>query len=309
MLIHSSTVSSHEPTFWQSRREPTGMDNAVMGVDHSFWEKCARHTSSYTARNVAYFFLCDGCCSRFTHEVFNERPAIYHGDSMQGFCGLCNELTDVRFRQWFLCPICYNVASSYQKGFVSAAAVHEFWRRHVVPVVPSLTLRETDVVTLSPFARGKRTKRQAADDLADADFLVSEKTADGEVPRFHIELKAGPGAMDAMSEFQLDMNDYNDIVGPVLNTGLPAYVFHVQLGMEYFPPTKRSVSRNLWWTDLATLTSHLKRRARRRDESKPAFYFEPKAFRDKSDFVEHVAQRGYERVISALKAAPPELAG
>lgn len=116
------------------------MSFAVLSQDSPFWEKCARHTSPYTARRVAYFFLCDGCAARFVNEVFNGRPPIYHGESMQGFCGLCNELTDVRFCQWFLCPVCNNVASSYQKGLVSSAAVHRFWRQHVEPVTPQFVL-------------------------------------------------------------------------------------------------------------------------------------------------------------------------
>jgi hypothetical protein len=79
--------------------------------------------------------------------------------------------------------------------------------------------------------------------------------------------------------------------------------------MEYFPPTMRSVARGLWWTDLATLTKHLKRSARRRDESKAAFYFEPRAFRPQVEFPAHIAKRGFEQVQAALAATPPELAG
>lgn len=285
------------------------MSFPVLPQDSPFWEKCARHTSPYTARSVAYFFLCDRCAARFVNEVFNGRPALYHGESMQGFCGLCNELTDVRFRQWFLCPVCNNVTSSYQKSLVSSAAIHRFWRRHVQPVMPQFVLRETDVVRLTPFARAGRTKRQGAEDLTDADFLVSEASRGQEIPRFHIELKTGPGAIDEMTEFQLDVNDYNDVVGPVRNTGLPAYVFHVQLGMEYLPPTRRSVARRIWWTDVATLTRHLKRRAQRRDESKAAFYFDPKAFRPAEEFGAHLERRGFEEVRNALLSDPPELAG
>ena len=195
------------------------------GPNDPFWEKCARHTSQYTARNLAYFFLCDECSDRLVRDALNGRQPVYSADPMQGFCGLCNELLDVKFRQWFLCPICYNVISSYQKGFVSAKSVHRFWKESVAPSAPSFVLKETDVVTLSPFARSSKTKREAAALQMNADFMVSEIVGGRPEPRFHIELKAGPGAVTEMSEFQLDVNDYNDIVGPVLNTGLPAYVF------------------------------------------------------------------------------------
>lgn len=166
-----------------------------------------------------------------------------------------------------------------------------------------------DIVRLTPFAKASRTKRQDAEKLTNADFLVSEASCGQAVPRFHIELKAGPGAIDEMSEFQLDVNDYNDIVGPVRNTGLPAYVFHVQLGTEYLPPTRRSVARRIWWTDLATLMRHFNRRAQRRDESKAAFYFDPKAFRPAEEFGAHLKRRGFEEVRNALLSDPPELAG
>ena len=43
-----------------------------------------------------------------------------------------------------------------------------------------------------------------------------------EVPIFHVELKTGPGAIDTMKEFQLDVNDSNDIAGAVNHTRLPA---------------------------------------------------------------------------------------
>ncbi|MGH7577153.1 MAG: hypothetical protein ACREM1_18755 [Longimicrobiales bacterium] len=276
----------------------------TLSKNSPFWEKCARHTTPYTARRIAYFFLCDACTARLIADALNGRAPIYHGEHMQGFCGLCNELTIVAFRQWFLCPVCYNVVASYQKALVSAQAVLTFWEEHVRPAAPSFVLTETDTVNLKPFVRAPRTKRQTAENLETADFLVSEKVGETLVPRFHIELKAGPGSVDEMSEFQLDVNDYNDIAGPVTNTGLPAYVFHVQLGMEYFPPTWRSVARNLWWTDIMQLRRHLKRQARRRDESKAALYFDPAAFHRREIFVQQVIGRAFEQLRVDLMATP-----
>lgn len=279
-------------------------DWEVLTKEHESWEKCARHYARYTARNVSYFFLCDSCTVLLVSNALNNRPALYHGDRMQGFCGLCNELTDVALRQWFMCLPCYNVVAAYQKGFTSAKAVHAFWRSSIAPLAPSLSLAETDVVTLSPYVRGGKTKRQAAELLDTADFLVSEKVDGNVAPKFHIELKAGPGAVDDMSAFQLDVNDYNDIVGPVLLTGLPAYVFHVQIGMEYFPPTRRAVARNMWWTDMISLRSSLTKRAQRRDEVKAALYFDPKCFRPISDFPNQVTTRAYEQMAEELRRVP-----
>lgn len=168
-------------------------------------------------------------------------------------------------------------------------------------------LTETDTVNLKPFVRTPRTKRQTAESLEAADFLVSEKVGETVIPRFHIELKAGPGSVHEMTEFQLDVNDYNDIAGPVVNTGIPAYVFHVQLGMEYFPPTRRSIARNLWWTDIVQLRRNLKRQARRRDESKAALYFDPAAFHRRETFVQQVVGRAFERLKVDLTAIPVRL--
>lgn len=276
----------------------------VIAQGDEFWEKCARHQEKYTARNVSYFFLCDDCTDRLIRDALNNRAPIYHGWKMQGFCGLCNELTDVALRQWFMCPPCYQVVASYQKGFTAAAAMHEFWSQHISRTAPGFVLKETDVVRLTPYVRREKTKRQAAEHLDSADFLVSERVGDTDTSRFHIELKAGPGSIADMSEFQLDINDYNDIVGTVRNTKLPVYIIHIQLGMEYFPPTRRSIVRDLWWTDIFELTRNLKRKSDRRDERKAALYFDPKAFKSIKEFPDQIKYRRFEDLAARVGREP-----
>jgi hypothetical protein len=106
-------------------------------------------------------------------------------------------------------------------------------RTDIGPVFPHLTLTETEPVRLSPYVRSGSSKRKDAPSLSVLDFVVS----DAERPLFHIEQKTGPGSIDEMSEFQLDLNDYNDLVGATNKTGLPTYIIHVQAGQEYlFPP-------------------------------------------------------------------------
>jgi hypothetical protein len=162
-------------------------------------------------------------------------------------------------------------------------------------------------VYLSPYIRGGRTKRQAAEVIETADFLASEVDGGDAHPRFHIELKAGPSSIEEMSEFQLDVNDYNDIVGPAINTGLPVYVFHVQLGVEYLLPTKRAVALDFWWTDVLRLRDSVLRLATRRDETKAAVYFCPSAFQSGHTFPEEVANRKYEELGRNLSSSPPDL--
>ena len=145
---------------------------------------------------------------------------------MEGNCGLCNALQGVTLRLWFACPICWNVVVAYQKGFAASEAVHAYWRSMIAPSSPDLHLVERDEIRLLPYARGSQTKKAAAALLTALDFAVLEKDRG---PLFHIELKTGPGGMAEMREFQLDVNDSNDIMGAVNNTQLPAYIFHIQV--------------------------------------------------------------------------------
>ena len=272
--------------------------------DSEFFEKCARHTARQTARSLQHIYLCDDCAHRFVHEAFNDRPPLYHGETIEGFCGLCNDRLEVTLRQWFVCQVCWNVVVAYQKSFVAAASVTEFWNRDIHPHFPQFSIEETEEVYLLPYVRGAKTKKQGAAELEDLDFLVSEEVGGDVKPAFHIELKSGPGSIEAMTEFQLDVNDFNDIAGAINNTKLPAYIVHVQLAQEYDPPTRRTVAAAIWWTDPERLRAHLKTIKKRRGEDKQAAYFEPEAFRPWPTFREEMAARGFEALAEAVNAAP-----
>jgi hypothetical protein len=103
-----------------------------------------------------------------------------------------------------------------------------------------------------------------------------------------------------MSEFQLDINDSNDIIGVVNKTHLPAYVFHVQLDHEYRPPTRRTVAAGIWFTDIVTLLDNRIAVRRRRGEQKDAGYYRPEAFRPIEEFPGRLAERQYEQLGLAL---------
>ena len=68
-----------------------------------------------------------------------------------------------------------------------------------------------------PYVRASQTKKSSAAVLNTLDFIVLGENQD---PLFHIELKTGPGTLSQMREFQLDVNDSNDIMGAVNNTQL-----------------------------------------------------------------------------------------
>jgi len=176
----------------------------VLNPESEFWEACARHTNRQTARKIQAVYLCDECAIRLTREAFNDRPPIHHGETLQGFCGLCNESRSVVARFWFACDICWNIVQAYQKAKAASQAVHTYWNEQCAASFPKLKLIETEPVYLAPYHRGGKTKRQAAETLDALDFRV-ERIGGAANQLFHIELKAGPGSIEQMNEFQLDI--------------------------------------------------------------------------------------------------------
>jgi len=226
----------------------------------------------------------------------SSRPPLYHGETIEGYCGLCNKLQPVTMRQYFVCPFCWNVLVAYQKSFVACTAVHDYWKACVTPAIPTFRLTETEVPYLSSYTRKGKTKKLAAADLEFLDFVIEEQKGDVYKALFHIELKSGPGSIDEMREFQLDINDSNDIIGAVLKTTLPAYIFHVQLDHEYRPPTRRTVYRGVWFTDIFTLLENRISIKTRRGEDKQAGYYSPHAFRPISEFIEVLKAQHYKNL-------------
>ncbi len=279
----------------------------VLPQDSEFWEKCARHTNKQTTRMIQAIYLCDECAIRLTAKSFNDRPPIYHGETIEGYCSLCNDLKPVTCRFWFVCPICWNVVVAYQKGFVAAKSVHAYWESRIRPQFPNLTLLEKEEIYLAAFSRAARTKKQSAAALEILDFLVSENQPLEPTPLFHIELKSGPGAIGEMREFQLDINDSNDIIGTVNNTKLPAYIFHVKLDHKYMPPTRATEATGMWYTDIFTLLEHKLAQRARRGEDKDAGYYAPTAFKPIDDFIEEIRSKRYQRLARRVLDEPLKL--
>jgi len=276
----------------------------VLPQESEFWEACARHTNRQTARTIQAIYLCDDCAIRLTKEGFNDRPPIYHGETIEGFCGLCNAGKNVTLRFWFACVYCWNVVVAYQKGFVASQSVHDYWARSVTPLFPHLKLTETGKIYISPYARSPRTKKAAATGLKELDFVVANVEGDQETPLFHIELKAGPGSIQEMLEFQLDINDSNDIIGCANNTKLPCYIFQEQLAHRYAPPTRATVAIGTWWTDIFTLLENQVAVRGRRGEEKEAGYYSPRAFKPIETFADELRERRYTRLKERLEKEP-----
>jgi len=275
----------------------------VLNPESQFWEACARHTNRQTARKIQAVYLCDECAIRLTHEAFNDRPPIHHGETLRGFCGLCNESKMVVARFWFASDICWNIVQAYQKAKAASQAVHNYWGEQCAGRFPLLELLETDPVYLAPYHRGGKTKRQGAETLDALDFRVGRIGGTGK-PLFHIELKAGPGSIEQMNEFQLDINDSNDIVGVANKTGLPVYIFHVELRHVYAAATRATTAGGMWWTDIFTLLEHRRAVRPRRGEDKQAGYYSPSAFKSIDSFRQELQDKHYAILRKRLAREP-----
>ncbi len=65
---------------------------------------CARHGERANDTNLADLFLCDECADTWQKEAFDDTPAEFEGEAVDGYCLNCNVYKDdVRLRQWFLC--------------------------------------------------------------------------------------------------------------------------------------------------------------------------------------------------------------
>lgn len=187
----------------------------------------------------------------------------------------------------------------------ASRAVHRYWNDQCAEALPRLTLIETEPVYLSPYQRGGKTKRQTAEGLSVLDFRVEQR---GEPTNslFHIELKSGPGSIDEMKEFQLDINDSNDIVGAAKNTGLPVYIFHVQLQRVYTAATVATIGGGMWWTDIFTLLENKHAERARRGEDKQAGYYSPLAFKPIASFSQALQEGNYTILRERLASEPLE---
>jgi hypothetical protein len=272
--------------------------------ESGWYEICARHTARQTTRMLQTAYFCDPCAEKLVAEAFNNRPPVYHGQTLQGFCGLCNKMRDVTMRQWFVCGTCWNVVLAYQKSIAASEAILAWWDREIKPRFANLALSETEPVYLSAYARSAATKKQRALTLSVLDFLVSDAAATPLLPLFHIEQKTGPGSIEEMTEFQLDVNDFNDIVGATNTTRLPSYIVHVQAAQDYALPTRKTVIIGMWWTDIFKLQAHQKRIALRRNEDKKAVYYAPSAFSAIDTFADELLVSGYKQLAATLSREP-----
>lgn len=231
---------------------------------------CVRHAKPRKDVRLRHTFVCDECADKWTDEAFDGSKSLWDGESLTGYCNLCNTKKRVRLRTWFLCDICWRVAGSIGRNHVAESAIVSWWRTQVEKDHPHLVIEQNDASALRP--------RRDTDISGEGplDFLVRNTTT-GEVV-IGIENKTGRSSIKEMSAFQLDVSDCDAILHHVRELDIPAYLIHAQVLEIWEPPTVGFAAIGLWWTDIYKLAAGFRDVRTRRDEQRGAAYFSKKAF-------------------------------
>lgn len=258
---------------------------------------CARHNQPRGDASLSSMFLCDNCATLFQDNGFRGKKPEYMGDLVKGYCLHCNKLLDsVRLYQWFLCGNCYRVVKSIGRSVAAVAYVEGWWRNHVRCEFPHLRLELTDPPEIRSYSVEDGDHQES-----DIDFIcIDEKQGK---PVFGIELKAGRNRLKggsigtAMTQFQLDHSDCDDLLRALRQRQIPGYVFHAQVIDRAYPPTSFYTAVGLWWTDLCLMSENFKETKQRPNENRPAAYFHPRMFSDLDSYIEHLRQNGMTTLI------------
>ncbi len=231
---------------------------------------CVRHVRPRKDVRLRHYFLCEKCAQQWTEGAFDGNTPLWTGEGIQGYCQLCNAVTPVSLRTWFLCDICDRVAKSIGRNHVAEKAIMDFWHEHVQSVHPLLRIDQNDVSSLRP--------RRDSDTSGEGplDFLVTD-TRSGELV-FGIENKTGRSSLQDMSAFQLDVSDCDSILHHVRELDIPCHLIHAQVLEDWTPPTIGFKAIGLWWSDIYRMSEHFRDIRTRRDEQRGAAYFAKRAF-------------------------------
>jgi hypothetical protein len=260
---------------------------------------CVREGRAAWDVNLADLFLCDQCADDWQGVAFSGAEAEYVGASVSGYCVSCNQLRDVRLRQWKLCGNCERVARSIGRGVAAEYYLGETWRQ--LGISRRFDLRQTDNPTLRAYRRDRAKEKVAA-----IDFVVRDRQAKEDV--FGFELKTGKGHLGSaghpgnkMSEFQLDTTDCDDITTVMGNRRFPVYLVHVQVIDRAHAPTALYVPLGAWWTDPFRMSDGFKRVQQRSRETRDAAYFEPSIFDEFRTFADYLRGGGNEQLAGRLQ--------
>lgn len=250
---------------------------------------CARHNSPRKDARICGFFLCEECFREIKISALNNKDPEYVMDPLEGFCLNCNEKRSVKQYFWYLCPICERVIRSYGKERAAREFVLNWWHSVRNESKLDMRLEVCDVVVPMPYSNHRKTKKKK-EPLPDFISIKNDKII------FNIEMKTGGGDINAMTKFQLDVSDCDDILSFMKREEfrVPTFVFHVQVVEDYAPPTVRNVALNAWWASVYDLERHFIRINRRRIERRPAAYFSTRAFKPLDTFISYICSNAFE---------------
>ena len=106
----------------------------------------------------------------------------------------------------------------------------------------------------------------------------------------------------AMSQFQLDTSDCDDIVTVMRREAIPVYLLHVQVIDRAHAPTVEYKAIDGWWTDPFRMREHFDRIQRRPRETRDAAYFKTAMFQPLDTLADHIAAGGPAQLAERIEA-------
>lgn len=259
------------------------------------YPECYRHGGRQRDVKLRHIFMCDTCAALWIKDVFEGRPSIYDGESMFGYCLICNAPEgQVRMRTFPLCEQCWKVAIGIGRNHEAEQSIITFWNDQIQPRVPHLELVQTD---LSVLRRRGGFEKSAT---APVDFIVQVRETKNAL--VGIEGKAGPGSIAEIPRFQLDKSDCDTILNEMAAKNLPVYVIQSQVLQIWKVPTTGHRTAGLWWTDPYRMGKHFENVFARQDERKLAVNFGRAAFRDIGSFSDDICAPTEPRLVTEFRA-------
>ncbi len=171
--------------------------------------------------------MCDACAAFWIRDVFEGRPSLYDGESMIGYCLVCNDPEgQVRIRTFPLCEQCSKVAIGIGRNHEAEQSIIRFWNDQIQPRVHHLECRRR--TRIRPVWRGGwRRGNFEKSATAPVDFLVQVRETKEVL--IGIEGKAGPGSIAEIPRFQLENSDCYTILNEMAAKNLPVDIMQSQV--------------------------------------------------------------------------------
>jgi hypothetical protein len=262
---------------------------------------CARDGRAAQSVSLTDLWLCDSCAADFQTRPFDGISPVYVSEPIDGYCINCvQRKQDVALRQWFLCEDCARVARSFGSSVVASKGLLAEWDdRHraatgikLVEVDPPRLNRRHGAIAVAtkPSAIDWEGREEASDRVV---FGIEQKTG---------QKGLGRGSVNAMSEFQLDTSDCDDIAAVAERRNLPVYLLHAQVVERAHPPTRLYIPVAYWWTDAYSMGESRPNVRMRPRERRPAAYYPADIFRPLSDFAAYILAGGVDAFRARVRA-------